>query len=262
MANIGDFCWYELLTPDPRASLAFYAEVVGWRSEPFQKGGDSGYQLLLSSQGPVGGVMSRSQAAREAPGIANLPPHWMAHVLVKSVDESCAAAGRLGGAVHLGPQEIPDVGRFAVIAEPNGAALGVFTPKPGEQPMSSHDPDRPGEFVWHELLTKDKGAAFHFYSKLFGWKKRNEVPMGLMGTYLIFGNETKDVGGMFSLPQDAPTSPTWLYYVHTDDLEAALTRVEGNGGSLLSGPMEVPDGSRIAQVTDPHGALFALLEAE
>lgn len=263
MPSYGGFCWYELLTPDLRASLAFYGEVAAWKSEPFKAGAESGYQILISSQGPIGGVMSRSEAARTAPdpaSIANLPPHWMAHVLVENVDAACAAARKLEGAVRFGPEEVPDVGRFAVIADPHGASLAVFAPSPGSKPLPPHDENQPGEFCWHELLTKDKASAFRFYSRLFGWKKRNEIPMGLMGTYLIFGTDGKDVGGMFSLPQDAPTPPTWLYYVHTDDLGAAIARVEGNGGTVLSGPMEVPDGSRVAQVADPQGALFALLE--
>jgi hypothetical protein len=128
--------------------------------------------------------------------------------------------------------------------------------------MPAHDDNQPGEFCWHELLTTDKAAAFRFYSRLFGWKTRNEVPMGLMGTYLVFGTDREDVGGMFSLPQAAPTPPTWLYYVRTEDLDAAITRVEGHGGKVLSGPMDVPDGSRVAQLADPQGALFALLESE
>jgi uncharacterized protein len=252
----GQFVWYELLTTDPKAAIAFYGEVLGWKTQPFE--GAGAYRLWVSSQGPVGGVMSRDEAATHEPGIDGTPPRWTAHVAVESVDQSCASVRKLGGKVLFGPSDIPSVGRFAVIADPLGGSLAVFTPKPGSKPMPPHDDKKPGEFTWHELITSDLEAAFRFYSQLFGWQKRREVPMGADGMYLVYGTAEKDLGGIFAPKREA--LPGWYYYATTEDIDAALARVKARGGKVLNGPMDVPGGDRVAQATDPQGAIFALLE--
>ncbi len=121
-ANKGLFVWYEHLTKDPQAAIAFYGEVVGWKTQPFPGGG--GYIMWVGSQGPLGGVMELPEQAAKM----GAPPHWMAHVQVDDVDATAALTKKLGGKVHKEPTDIPTVGRFAVIADPQGAAIAIFTP--------------------------------------------------------------------------------------------------------------------------------------
>jgi predicted enzyme related to lactoylglutathione lyase len=185
-------------------------------------------------------------------------PFWMAHVQVDDVDATAARATKLGGKVWKDPTDIPTVGRFAVIGDPQGASLSVF--RPGEE-MALHDVSKDGEFCWNELLTSDSGAAFGFYSDLFGWKILEQMDMGPMGTYRVFGLGDLRLGGMMTTPKGTPMPPMWLFYASTSDLEAAIKRATGKGGKLMNGPMEVPGGGRIAQLTDPQGAAFALHQA-
>jgi predicted enzyme related to lactoylglutathione lyase len=126
--------------------------------------------------------------------------------------------------------------------------------------MTLHDSSKAGEFCWNELITSDSQAAFNFYSQLFGWKILQEMDMGAMGTYRIFGIGDKQMGGMMTIPKGNPLPPTWLYYTETSDLDAALARARKRGATLMTGPMDVP-GGRIAQLTDPQGAAFALHQA-
>ena len=100
---------------------------------------------------------------------------------MENVDATAAQAKKLGGKVLHGPQDIPTVGRFAVIADPQGASLSLFTP--GGGPMTLHDPSKDGEFCWNELMTSDGAAGSAFYSQLFGWRILQEMDMGPMGTY-------------------------------------------------------------------------------
>jgi len=251
-ANKGLFVWYEHLTKDPQAAIAFYGEVVGWKTQPFPGGG--GYIMWVGSQGPLGGVMELPEQAAKM----GAPPHWMAHVQVDDVDATAALTKKLGGKVHKEPTDIPTVGRFAVIADPQGAAIAIFTPN---SEMTLHDPSKVGEFCWNELLTSDSVAAFKFYSALFGWKVSQEMDMGAMGTYRIFGVGEKRVGGMMTTPKGAPMPPMWLYYVETSDLDAAIGRATKKGAKVMNGPMDVPGGGRIAQLMDPQGAAFALHQA-
>src|SRR5215467_12599181 len=119
----GRFVWYELLAQDPKAAIDFYTDVVGWKTQPF--GEVSDYVMWVGSQGPLGGVMKLPEEAAKM----GAPPHWMGHVQVENVDQTCEQAKKLGGQVFHGPEDIPQVGRFAVIGDPQGAAISVFKPQ-------------------------------------------------------------------------------------------------------------------------------------
>lgn len=247
--NAGRLVWYELMTSDPKAATSFYTEVVGWKTQPFGEGGD--YTMWVGSQGPLGGVTLIPEQATSM----GVPPHWMSHVEVESVDDSLAKARSLGATVHFGPHDIPEVGRYGVITDPLGAAISLFTPV---RSMPPHDSSRAGEFTWAELLTTDQDAAFAFYSALFGWEKILDHDLGPMGVYRLFGREGRQLGGMFNKPAEMKSPPSWIYYIEVDDLDGAIARATSGGAKLLNGPMEVPGGARIAQLTDPQGATFAL----
>lgn len=251
--NTGRFVWYEDLARDPKAAIDFYTDVIGWKTQPFEEGGND-YVMWVGSQGPLGGVMKLPDEAAKT----GAPPHWMAHVQVANVDQTAALAKKLGGKIHKDPTDIPNVGRFAVIGDSQGAFISIFTPATA---MTLHDPSRPGEFCWNELLTTDSAAAFKFYSELFGWKISREIDMGPTGTYRVFGLGDKDFGGMMTMPKGSSMRPTWMYYAETSNLNAAVDRAKKRGAKVMNGPMEVPGGGHIAQLTDPQGAAFALHEA-
>ena len=248
-SNTGRFVWYELMTSDPKAAIAFYSEVIGWKTQPFGEGSD--YTMWMGSQGPLGGVMQLPEAAKQM----GAPPHWMSNVIVDDVDATLAKVKELGGRVYKEAEDIPTVGRFGVIADPQGASIAIFKPS---GTMAPHDETKQGEFSWNELITTDKTLAMKFYGAIFGWQKLVEHDMGPMGTYMLFGVGDKPLGGMFNKTSDMPMPPSWVYYIQVDDLEASVGRVTSNGGKLVNGPMDVPGGTRIAQCTDPQGVVFAL----
>ena len=82
--------------------------------------------------------------------------------------------------------------------------------------------------------------------------------MGAAGTYRVFGVGDQRLGGMMTTPG---RRPMWLFYAETSDLDAALLRAQKDGAKVMNGPMDVPGGGRIAQLTDPQGAPFALHQA-
>ena len=248
-SNNGRFVWHEHLTKDPQAAIAFYTEVIGWKTQPF--GNDAQYTMWVGSQGPLGGVMKLPDEAAKM----GAPPQWMGHVQVENVDSTAALTKKLGGKVYKEPSDIPTVGRFAVIADPQGASLSIFQPA---DKMTLHDVSKEGEFCWNELLTSDSVAAAKFYTEIFGWKILQEMDMGPMGTYRVFGLGETQFGGMMTTPKGAPMPPAWLYYTETKDLDAAIARATKRGAKVLNGPMDVPGGGRIAQLMDPQGAAFAL----
>lgn len=243
----GNWVWHDHLTKDVDAAIAFYGDVAGWKTERF---GDSHYTMWVGGQGPMGGVMKLPDEVEKM----GIPPHWIGNVQVADVDATVARARELGGKVHKEPEEIPTVGRFAIVADPQGAAVSVFQPQGA---MDLHDVQKPGEVCWNELMTSDSAAAFDFYSKLFGWKLINEMDMGPMGKYRIFGVGDKQEGGMMTTPPGSPMPPAWLFYIETADLDAAVERAKAKGARVLNGPMDVP-GGRAAQLMDAQGAAFGL----
>jgi predicted enzyme related to lactoylglutathione lyase len=252
--NTGRFVWYELLTSDVEGAIAFYTDVAGWTSQKWETGD---YTMWVASQGPLGGVTRLPDAAKQM----GAPPYWQANVQVANVDKTVEEVKRLGGQVHV-VEDIPTVGRFAVIADPQGAVIAVFTPA---SDMQSHDVAKPGEFSWHELYTTDYEAAFAFYQKIAGWERLGEFDMGAMGKYLLWGRGGKQLGGMMTMPPGMKTPdgrtvpPSWMFYITTADLDAALGRAKARGARVINGPMEVPGGQRIVQLMDPQGAAFALV---
>jgi hypothetical protein len=249
--NPGRFVWYELMTTDTKAAIAFYTEVVGWRTQAFDPSHPDAYTMWVTSQGPMGGVVTLPEQVKQM----GAPPHWMAHVEVANVDESVKLVTSLGGKVYVPPQDVPKVGRFSVIADPQGGSISLYTPSDS---MGGMDSSKEGQISWNELMTTDHNAAFKFYSQVFGWEKTGEHDMGPMGVYLLFGQGGKAYGGMMTIPPNMQMPTAWNYYIHLDDLDSAITRAKSKGAKLINGPMDVPTGERIAQFFDPQGAAFSL----
>ena len=247
----GKFVWYELATTDAAAAEAFYKSVVGWGAQDAGVPG-SAYTLWTAGGTPVGGLMALTEEARSA----GSRPGWRGYVAVADVDAGAAQVVKAGGTIRHAPEDIPGVGRFAVVADPQGVGFLLFRGN-GEPPLVPA-PGTPGHVGWHELVTTDQEAAFAFYAGLFGWTKSEGLDMGPMGIYQLFAIGGVPAGGMMTKPEAAP-APYWLYYINVDAIDAAVARITAGGGQIILGPMEVPGGSWIVNGLDPQGVLFAVV---
>ncbi len=241
----GRFVWHELVTPSNAGAHEFYSKAVGWTQQSWEH--DPAYLMFVAPKGAIGAsVETRDQV-----------PQWVPYIGTPDVDATVAEAQRLGAKVKTPPTELPQAGKHAVLTDPHGADFGVHG-SPSELP--AEQPADYGEFSWHELATTtDPVAAFRFYAELFGWDDMQQMDMGPMGTYLIFGRNGMQLGGMFNKgDMGKPGSGYWVGYVRVRDLDGAVAKAKGAHGTLLTGPMDVPGGDRIAQLMDPHGAFFAV----
>jgi uncharacterized protein len=246
----GHFVWYELMTTDPKAAEAFYAEVVGWGTVDASIGGIP-YRVFTAGEASVCGLMNLPEDARRT-GAA---PRWIGYVGVDNVDAAAERIRRLGGVIHLPPTDVPNISRFAVVADPQMAtfALSQWSSPGQQQPATLKMPRRIG---WHELLAADREKAFSFYRELFGWQKVS-AEVNTMGPYQMFSAGGQTIGGMYTKPSMVPV-PFWLYYFNIDDIDAASERIKAGGGRILEGPLEMRGGGWIARCADPQGAMFAL----
>jgi predicted enzyme related to lactoylglutathione lyase len=184
----GQFIWYELTTPDVDAARKFYPKFTGWGTQPF----DKDYTMWTTGGAPFAGLFRLTDEMRQQ----GIPPNWMAYVESSDVDETVRKATSLGGRAMAGPADIPNVGRYAVLIDPQGAAFGVYK---SNSPRGAWDGTAViGRPSWHELMTTDYVSAFAFYQALFGWEKTDEMDMGGGNMYFMYGKGGKSFGGMFN----------------------------------------------------------------
>jgi uncharacterized protein len=247
----GRFAWHELMTTDTAAAKKFYGDVVGWTTTASNMSGME-YTMWQAGDVPVGGMMPLMPEA----AAMGAPVAWLAYIEVADTDKAIEQTVKAGGEVIVPAQTVPQVGRFAILKDPQGAAFAVIA---SENPMGTETDPAPMHFSWHELTTTDSLAAAEFYKQLFGWEKKDDFDMGEMGMYRMFGRDRFTYGGMMNRPPNMQMPPYWLHYVRVaDTADAAAERATKAGATLMHGPMEVPGGDRVAILRDPQGAMFAV----
>jgi predicted enzyme related to lactoylglutathione lyase len=254
----GDLIWYELMTPDPEGSKAFYEAVVGWKI------GDAvaeynGYRMIGRSDGGSAGGMLPLTAEMQQHGAR---PLWLSYILVPDVDRSVTEIEAAGGKALMPPFDVPNVGRVAMVTDPQNAVFYIMKPQPPEgDPNAKSDVFSPTEAQrvrWNELSTTDQDVAIDFYKRQFGWQQDGAMPMGEMGDYRFIQANSVNVGAIMRKPPQLPVSQ-WTYYIGVDDIDRAVAAINDGGGKVLNGPHEIPGGEFALNGLDPQGASFGLV---
>jgi uncharacterized protein len=239
--------WYELMTINPETAQKFYGSVMGWRFEAMPGGLKRDYRIASSNGETVAGVMRTPDHAK------GMPDMWFTYVGVNDVDASSRKVKALGGAVDIEPTDIPGVGRFAFCRDPQGATFYIMRGNSAED-SKAFAPRTAGHCSWNELVTSDQKAALEFYGKLFGWEHGGAMPMGEAGDYTFVNLDGNMIGAMMNSPEKA-ARPYWNFAMQVADIDKAKAAVENGGGTVRSGPMELPDNSGwLIQTDDPLGA--------
>jgi predicted enzyme related to lactoylglutathione lyase len=247
MASNGKFVWYDLMTKNEEASLAFYAELIGWKSSTMDIGGMP-YTLLRAGETTIGGLMNL-----DAPDVPN---HWVGYVQVEDIEATCALATELGGTVCVPPTEIPGVGRFAVLTDPQGGVISPLQPAAHEV-MPEWKPG-PGIVAWNEYMAQNVPGAFGFYALLFGWSPAGSMKEGGEDSYFLCGaDKEQPCVGMMKAPEMLAGRSAWLFYITVADCAQSVEVAKSRGAQLLTGPMPVP-GGQAAVLMDPQGAAFGV----
>lgn len=239
-STVGKFVWHDQVSPDPKQAEDFYTQLFGWSTDVFEMD----YTMISSGGQRHGGF---GQAQEGAP-----PPHWLSHVRVEKLEDTIEKAKRAGGKLAAGPFEMSDVGRMAIIADPQGAYVSLYEP-------TNEGPVPEGVFVWDELGTSDADGAQRFYEEVFGW---TTTDMGAdYGGYRVFSRGETRIAGLMKNPDDS-VPPHWHPYVAVDDADATVAKAAELGGSALAEPMDVPKIGRVAVLRDPQGATFGIIKPE
>ena len=244
----GSFIWYELLTTDPDAAAIFYGNVVGWRTRSAGQGGVD-YRLFSIDGTDIGGLMKSEEGMP--------PPVWLGYIGVDDVDAAATTIKEAGGAIHVPPTDIPNVGRFAMVGDPQGVVFYIMRGNM-DQASTAFAGMTPGHCRWNELVTTDQAAAIDFYIDQFGWEKGDAMPMGEAGDYRFINHHGEMIGAMMN-GMGGEQRPMWNFYFGVRDIDEAVEAVRANDGTITFGPQEIPGGEYAANAIDPQGAAFGLV---
>jgi predicted enzyme related to lactoylglutathione lyase len=241
----GSFCWAELATTDAAAAKKFYTGLFGWTYEDSPAGPDMVYTMLKKGDKNVGALYNTGAQQQ------GVPPHWNTYVTVASADESAKKAKELGGKVLGEPFDVMDVGRMAIIQDPQGANFCLWQPK---KHIGAQVVNEPNAMCWCELDTTDTQSAGRFYTGLFGWTTKPG------GDYTEFQRGGTSIGGMMKIPKEwGPVPPNWLVYFAVSDCDAVAAKARAAGGSAIVPPTDIEHVGRFAVLGDPQGAVFAVI---
>lgn len=243
--------WYELLTNDAKASQAFYENVIGWKLVPPPPDDPKHYWTIDAATAHVGGMMQLTDAMRSQ----GAKPTWLVYFGVEDVDSTVKEATELGAKVLMPAFDIPNVGRFAMLADPQGNPFYVMRGGMDET-STAYERMGMGKCNWNELSTPDPTLGMAFYQKLFGWKypDKMDMPGGEAYTFIHVGDGA--IGATMKTPPGAPSG--WNFYFRTPDIDATIEKIKAAGGKVHAGPHEVPGGDKVIVASDPQGVVFGV----
>jgi predicted enzyme related to lactoylglutathione lyase len=176
----------------------------------------------------------------------------MGYVAVDDVDAAVKKSTALGGKVYVPGTDIPNTGRFAVLADPAGAEIAVFkSANPAEGPRLP--------IAWTELSSTDPDASFRYLEAMFGWTKADSMEMPGGGVYQMLKGDGDAFAGM---SKSSMGMSAWAYYFGCMDCRGTFAKAKEMGSREMYAPMQVPGGGWAALLTDPQGAAFGLFSME
>lgn len=242
--------WIEHSCSDQDAAKQFYGGLFGWSFDdrPMGDGDEAGIYSMAQIDGdPVAGlgpVMDPNQ-----------PASWGVYLAADDVDAAVQAAQDGGGSVLAGPFDVMEAGRMAWVADPQGAAVGLW--QAGET-IGAQRANEPGTNIWNELVVPDVQAALPFYERMLGITSDTQEWPG-MGSYTTLQVDGRSVGGACP-PMAEGTPPHWNLYFNVDSADDTATRVKELGGEVMAEPFDVPGVGRMAVFADPTGAVFNVMQ--
>jgi predicted enzyme related to lactoylglutathione lyase len=249
-------CWVETLHPDPRAALTFYRTLFGWDASgpgSMPQGGE--YYVARLHGDDVAGIAT-------LPPDGSAQPQWATYIRVVSVEQTVERVVAAGGSVIVEPVDAHPAGRLAIVASPMGASFGLWEP---EDRRGAQRINEPSAWAMSSLRTRSLEAALRFFTAVFNWVAE---PFDMGGAKAALLRLPGYVGGLPQQPvprdvvavafEDVSVEPDhWSVDFWIDDVDAAVERVVGSGGTVVVPPF-VAAPFRRAVIACPAGAVFSI----
>jgi predicted enzyme related to lactoylglutathione lyase len=250
----GSFCWVDMMTTDTKAAKNFYNDIFGWQFQdvPVDEKGNI-YTFLSLNGKPVAAMGEMNEDQKKA----GFPPAWINYVCVTDASEKVKKAVELGATVVVPDMDAMEEGRFALLADPEGAIFGLWQPKNYQGAALKNTP---GSVCWVEHNGHGNEKVVPFYENLFGWTSKTETSdKGMVYTSFYIGEEW--AGDRFVLPQGMEEVPAnWLTYFGTDNIDTLLEKCRSYNAQILADKMLIEGMGYFAVIQDPQGAVFGVVE--
>jgi predicted enzyme related to lactoylglutathione lyase len=252
----GKFIWGDLFTADPGTAETFYTGLFGWKSATLERTTPSGthhYIVLSVGDRPIAGIVNRSVLTTD-----EVHGRWVGYVSVPDVAQAVVAATAGGGRVVAPARVLAQRGAQALLADPEGATLGVMHSSSGDP--GEYLPE-PGDWTWAELFARDPREAGAFYHAVVGYDAIADVraasPSRLL---LVSGGYSR--ASVAPVPSRPKAHPAWLLFVRVASVKATVARAVQLGGRVLVPPSDKPAEYWRAVIADPTGAHIGVVELE
>jgi len=248
--HTGKVIFTELVTPNLTGAEKFYGRLFGWKFQSIQSDSLEYAEATLNGR-PVAGLIHKDIASGE-----HKQPAWLTFISARNIGNETDLAERQGAKLLFGPVNIPDRGREAVLADPQGAVFALLDSSSGD-PVD--DLSEPGEWIWSSLMTSDPDAAADFYQGLFNYDIY-DLPSDQYAQHFLMASDGYSRASVNTLASNPHSHSHWLNYVRVNDTAKMTKKVVALGGNIVVAPHLDRHGGKVAVVTDPQGAPFGLIE--
>jgi uncharacterized protein len=245
----GDFCWINILTPQPAEARTFFSKLLGWSYSDMGGMGD----LISVGDKKIGGLFDIDSPQTPK----GTPPVIGVMVMIDDADQMATKVNKLGGKANP-PTDVNDNGRMVMFTDPVGANLDLWQAR--KQPASDADTSQHGVPSWFENYTTDVDRATKFYTDLFGWTAEVMKMPEMNYTTFKLGNEPPIAGMMAITPEMGDMPSHWLTYFTVNDVDAAMREATAMGGTVFIPPHDIPDVGRFCGLASPQGVRFMVIK--
>lgn len=247
----GQPCWIELASSNINASKQFYSSLFNW--EIIDMPIPQGIYSMLAIDGDDIGAMYQLPEEMLANGDTT---QWTVYFAVENLDSSLVDVIGAGGTLLIGPHDVGEAGRMAIVQDPEGARFALWQAK---NHLGAQRAAETHTLCWVELACRDTQEAKKFYPHIFGWGTRDSNMDGMDYTEWQVG--AQDIGGMMAMTEEWGDIPAhWMLYFTVENCDDKAAQVEPLGGKVCVPPTDIPNVGRFAVINDPDGGFFSIIE--
>ena len=244
---VGKFVWYDLFTHDLSSASRFYEELFGWSFFDTEPKGKR-VKTITRDGIPI------ANAIHIDPEKGNVnQSRWLSYMSVEDVDRASMFVKQNNGSIYIQPKNLPNRGRVAVVKDPYGALFALVGSSDGDPPDQGAVENH---WMGSELWTTNLEAAISFYKLLVGYELQL-VDVGSDSKYHMLMKDDQPRAGIVKIPWDN-VKPDWLPYIAVEDVMTVAEKAKMLGGKLIVEPDENIREGRVAIISDPSGAVFAI----
>lgn len=247
--RLGKFVWADLFTTDAAAATKFYSGVFGWTANTVTQYGRP-YTVFSNGSRPVAGLAPRPSSN------SNRPSRWIAYISVPDIASTVKLVTQAGGQVRAEARDFPQRGVQAIIADNEGATVGLIQSSSGD---SADTEPKPGDWNWFVLYANDPKVVSGFYEKVIKYDVAPDRRTERKNDFLLSSGGLARAG-VAPLPEREDAKLGWLGVIRVSSIDETIARVVKLGGEVVLAPRAPAHETRFAIIADSTDGVVGLVE--